>query len=106
MMNSQEHKALRTLCKNFVEKEINPNVDTWERERTFPAHTLFKKTGDLGLLGITKPTEYGGMGYMLESKINRMARDTRLASIGAGADEVMLSIICKYEGILPKTAGL
>ena len=43
----------------------------------------------------------GGMGYMWESKISRMYRDSRLASVGGGADEVMLSIICKLDGTLP-----
>jgi citronellyl-CoA dehydrogenase len=45
---------------------------------------------------------WGGMGYMWESKISRMFRDSRLCSIGGGADEVMLGIICKLDGILPK----
>jgi citronellyl-CoA dehydrogenase len=44
---------------------------------------------------------WGGMGYMWESKISRMYRDSRLASVGGGADEVMLSIICKLDGLLP-----
>jgi citronellyl-CoA dehydrogenase len=44
---------------------------------------------------------WGGMGYMWESKVSRMFRDGRLASIGGGADEVMLGIICKLDGILP-----
>ena len=44
---------------------------------------------------------YGGMGYMNETNITRAYRDTRLGSIGGGADEIMLSIICKHMGILP-----
>ncbi len=45
---------------------------------------------------------WGGMGYMHETEVTRMYRDTRLLSIGAGADEVMLSIICKLMGTHPK----
>ena len=45
---------------------------------------------------------WGGMGYMHESEVTRMYRDFRLLSIGAGADEVMLSIICKLAGTMPK----
>jgi citronellyl-CoA dehydrogenase len=41
------------------------------------------------------------MGYMEETRISRAYRDTRLLSIGGGADEIMLGIICKLEGILP-----
>ncbi|WP_226702918.1 acyl-CoA dehydrogenase family protein [Microbulbifer elongatus] len=44
---------------------------------------------------------WGGMGYMEETTINRAFRDLRLTSIGGGADEVMLGIICKLMGILP-----
>ena len=44
---------------------------------------------------------YGGMGYMSETPISRSYRDVRLWSIGAGADEIMLSIIAKRMGILP-----
>ena len=48
---------------------------------------------------------WGGMGYMWESKISRMYRDSRLASIGGGADEIMLGIICKLDGTLPGKAS-
>ena len=44
---------------------------------------------------------YGGQGYMWESRIARLYRDVRLASIGAGADEIMLGIIAKHQGTLP-----
>ena len=44
---------------------------------------------------------WGGMGFMNETSISRAYRDTRLGSIGGGADEIMLSIICKHMGILP-----
>ncbi len=44
---------------------------------------------------------WGGMGYSEESEISRMWRDGRLASIGGGADEVMLQILTKFMGIAP-----
>jgi citronellyl-CoA dehydrogenase len=44
---------------------------------------------------------YGGMGFMNETEITRFFRDGRLTSIGGGADEVMLAIICKLMGTLP-----
>ncbi|AJD48471.1 acyl-CoA dehydrogenase domain-containing protein [Isoalcanivorax pacificus W11-5] len=62
MLFTQEHEELRRTVRNFVEKEINPYVDEWENSPPFPAHELFKKLGNLGLLGISKPVEYGGMG--------------------------------------------
>ena len=45
---------------------------------------------------------WGGMGYTLENKVSRMFRDGRLASIGGGADEVMLGILAKIMGIAKK----
>merc|ERR1712142_786570 len=45
---------------------------------------------------------WGGMGYTSDVFISRAYRDMRLLSIGGGADEVMLSIICKYMDLLPK----
>ena len=44
---------------------------------------------------------WGGMGYSAETLISRLYRDLRLLSIGGGADEVMLSVICKRVGLLP-----
>ncbi len=62
MIFTQEHNEIRRTVKNFVENEINPYVEEWEAAGTFPMKEVFKKLGDLGLLGISKPTEYGGMG--------------------------------------------
>ncbi len=62
MIFTQEHNEIRRTVKNFVENEINPHCDEWERAGSFPMKELFKKLGDLGLLGISKPEEYGGMG--------------------------------------------
>jgi len=47
---------------------------------------------------------WGGMGYTQENPISRAWRDGRLVSIGGGADEIMLGIIAKLEGTLPKTS--
>ena len=45
---------------------------------------------------------WGGMGFTWDNIVSMAYRDTRLGSIGGGADEVMLGIICKLEGTLPK----
>ena len=62
MKFTQEHDELRRSMARFIETEINPYVDQWEDDEIFPAHELFKKMGDTGLLGITKPAEFGGAG--------------------------------------------
>ena len=62
MQFTTEHDALRDTIARFVDGEINPYVEAWEEAQQFPSHALFKKMGDLGLLGIHKPEAYGGMG--------------------------------------------
>ncbi len=62
MKLTPEHEQLRSTLKRFIDTEINPFVEEWEEAEIFPAHQVFKGLGDLGLLGVTKPTEYGGMG--------------------------------------------
>src|SRR5262249_12875070 len=62
MRFTEEHGQLRRTVRDFVEKELNPNVDAWEAAGAFPAHDVFRKAGRLGLLGVNKPEAYGGLG--------------------------------------------
>jgi len=59
---TEEHQSIRAITAKFVDNEINPYVDQWEEDGIFPAHELFKKLGNLGMLGISKPEKYGGLG--------------------------------------------
>jgi len=59
---TEEHQSIREITAKFVDNEINPYVDQWEEDGIFPAHELFKKLGNLGMLGISKPEQYGGLG--------------------------------------------
>jgi citronellyl-CoA dehydrogenase len=61
MQWTDDHRALADTVKKFVDSELNPHMDAWEAAREFPSHTVFKKLGDLGLLGIKYPEEYGGL---------------------------------------------
>lgn len=62
MQFTPEHEDLRRTVAKFVDAEINPHVDEWEAAKEFPSHALFKKMGDLGLLGIKYDPAYGGLG--------------------------------------------
>ena len=55
-----EHDMFRKAVRQFVEKELNPHCDEWEKAGTWPAHDVLKKMGDLGFLGLSYPAEYGG----------------------------------------------
>ena len=55
MIFTQEHEELRRTVRHFVDREINPHVEEWEKAGRFPIHEIFRMAGDLGLLGISKP---------------------------------------------------
>ena len=60
---TKAHQLFRESVRRFIDQEINPYVDEWEEAEIFPAHDLFKKAGDLGILGLSYPEEYGGSGF-------------------------------------------
>ena len=62
MQFTETHEQLRDTVAKFVANDINPYVDEWEAADQFPSHEVFKKMGDLGLLGLRYPEEFGGAG--------------------------------------------
>ncbi len=62
MKFSPEHRQVEDTVIRFCDKEINPHVAEWEAKGQFPAHEVFKKLGNLGLLGLKYPEAYGGAG--------------------------------------------
>jgi alkylation response protein AidB-like acyl-CoA dehydrogenase len=58
-------RELRDLCRAFAQKEIAPYAAEWSEQHRFPTE-VFKKMGDLGLMGMLAPEEYGGtdVGYV------------------------------------------
>ncbi len=57
---TEEHDRLRESIRAFVTKELAPHADEWE-ETTFP-DSVFARMGELGLLGLSYPEQYGGQG--------------------------------------------
>ena len=62
MQFTHEPREVQKTLKRLIDEDINPHVDEWEEAGVFPAHEVFKKLGNLGLLGLTKPEAYGGAG--------------------------------------------
>ena len=58
---TEDHKMITQMIKDFADKEIRPNVGKWDEEQYFPKD-LFKKAGELGLMGVLVPEEFGGAG--------------------------------------------
>src|SRR6478672_4282252 len=49
------------IARDFAQQQIKPHVMEWDESQTFP-HELFKKLGELGLMGVLVPEQYGGAG--------------------------------------------
>jgi len=62
MQLTEEHRQLGQTVARFIETEVNPHVDEWEKAEQFPAHEVFGKLGKLGLLGIKYDPVCGGLG--------------------------------------------
>ena len=91
-----EIEMLRHFCYACVERLVDgEDITRMASMAKLKAGRLSREVADSCL------QYYGGMGYMEETPISRAFRDSRLLSIGGGADEVMLGIICKLEGMLP-----
>ena len=59
---TQDHDDFRRVVREFVEKEINPHVEDWERNREMPLHDVFEQMAGLGFLGLEYDEEWGGQG--------------------------------------------
>ncbi len=86
---TETHREFYKTAVTLVEREIAPHVDEWEDARQFPAHDVFKKLGDAGLLGVHKPEEYGGLG--LDYSYN-MAAALGLATIPCGGIPMAIGV--------------
>ncbi|MBV8719465.1 MAG: acyl-CoA dehydrogenase family protein [Chloroflexi bacterium] len=58
---SEDQRALRQTLREFAEAEIAPHAAEWDRTGTFPAQTV-RKLGELGVMGLAFPEQYGGLG--------------------------------------------
>lgn len=58
---TEEHKLIRSSIRDFVKKEITPNIETWSQDAHFPEE-IVGKFGEIGAFGPTIPGEYGGGG--------------------------------------------
>ena len=87
-MNISENEnqvMIRQMIKDFAEKEIRPKMMEWDESQHFPVD-LFKKLGELGLMGVLVPEEYGGSGFTYDEYI------TTVSEIGKVCGSIALSV--------------
>ncbi|MEZ7900332.1 MAG: alkylation response protein AidB-like acyl-CoA dehydrogenase [Flavobacteriales bacterium] len=79
---SENQRMIKEMVKDFAEKEIRPNVMRWDEAQEFPV-PLFKKLGELGLMGVFIPEEYGGSGMNYHEYISVIVEISKVCgSIG------------------------
>lgn len=76
----EEHNLLRESFAQFVDKEIRPNVEKWEKEKICDRE-VFRKMGEQGFFGVSFPVEYGGSGMDMWSAVV-IAEELSEANIG------------------------
>lgn len=59
---SENQEMIAQMVRDFAEKEIRPKMMEWDESQEFPVE-VFKKLGELGLMGVFVPEEYGGSGF-------------------------------------------
>ncbi len=82
---SEDQQAIRDMVRDFARNEIVPYASQWDEDQHFP-RDLFTKLGELGMLGVVVPEEYGGadLGYVEYVSI--------LEEIGAADGAIGLSV--------------
>src|SRR4051812_15976208 len=94
---TDEHEALRESIRAFVEREVRPHVEEWERT-TFP-DAIVHRMGELGFLGLSMPEEYGGQGgdyfanLVLAEEMARSGSGGLLMGLSVHTDMVIPPII-------------
>jgi alkylation response protein AidB-like acyl-CoA dehydrogenase len=112
---TDEHEQLRESIRAFVTKELAPHADEWE-ETMYP-DSVFTRMGELGLLGLDKPEEYGGQGgdypcaLVLAEEMVRARSGGVAQAIALHADMVMPPILTfgteeqKQQWVVPAIKG-
>ncbi len=96
----EEHQIFRQQVRTFVENELVPNVDLWEKEKLFP-NSVFKRAGELGILGAHYPEDVGGSGgdfWMSVVKSEELAR--------CGSAGVTMGLLVQADMATPVIADL
>lgn len=59
---TENQEMIAQMARDFAEKHIRPDFMKWDESQEFPVH-IFKQLGELGIMGVLVPAEYGGSGF-------------------------------------------
>ncbi|WP_316803921.1 acyl-CoA dehydrogenase [Pedobacter nototheniae] len=79
---TETQQSVRAMVRDFAEKNIRPNIMEWDESQHFPVE-LFKQLGNLGLMGVLVPENYGGSGLGYQEYVDVIVEIARVCgSIG------------------------
>jgi alkylation response protein AidB-like acyl-CoA dehydrogenase len=79
---TETQQNVKAMVRDFAEKNIRPNIMEWDEAQHFPVE-LFKQLGELGLMGVLVPEEYGGSGLGYQEYVDVIVEVARVCgSIG------------------------
>jgi len=91
---TEEHRLIRRMVRNFAEKEIAPRAEEIDETDCFP-EDLFRRMGELGILGLPFPEEYGGSGGGYTSLIIALEEIARVSGSMAITLDAQTSLYCE-----------
>src|SRR6476469_6791625 len=82
LLFTENQKMIAQMIRDFGAKNIKPDMMKWDESQEFPVH-VFKQLGELGLMGVLVPTEYGGSGFGYLEYVTAIAELSKIdGSIG------------------------
>ncbi len=76
---NENQEMIAQMISDFGDKEIRPNMRKWDETQEFPID-LFKKLGDLGLMGVFVPQEFGGTGFSYREYVTVISEISKINS--------------------------
>ena len=85
LLFTENQKMIAQMIRDFGAKNIKPDMMKWDESQEFPVE-VFKQLGELGLMGVLVPTEYGGSGFGYTEYV------TAITELGAICGSIALSM--------------
>jgi butyryl-CoA dehydrogenase len=91
---TEEHRMIRRMVREFAEKEIGPRAEEIDETDLFP-DDLFRRMGELGIIGLPFPEEYGGSGFGYTSLVIALEEIARVSGSMAITLDAQTSLYCE-----------
>jgi acyl-CoA dehydrogenase len=92
MYFTQEHELFRNSLREFLDREVVPNIDLWEEQQQIPRE-IWKKMGNMGFLGLSMPEQYGGLNLDFMYEVIFLEETNKCYSGGFGISQTVVQFM-------------